>query len=588
MRSIVRAVAFLVILSGTQPFSASAASPAGAQDQKDTGTITGIVTVDGKPARDIAVVATPSITDSAKIVESIVNKPATLKATTDSDGHYNFEGVAPGKYRVTPYAPTMVNSSMESEKEVSVGGGSTTEGIDFSLSQGGVITGRTTDGEGRPAILETITLKPADSTPSSASSSAIMLNALGGTGRMYTTDDRGIYRIFGLRPGRYLVSAGSANDLLSTMFRLRPKRVTTFYPGVTDETKAKQVLVNAGAEASGIDIQFSVADKGFSASGRVIEAEKGTPIAKAMVAYSHSRTVPNKTDHVDPDDDNNEHIAGLDGMPGAITTTNDKGEFRFESIPPGKYTIEVAQIGALTETGTSEFYDEPVNFEVRSGNVDRIEVRVHRGASISGVAIVEGADKDHDIQSFGRVMIMTSVTDENTKSFSQGTGMVGADGTFRIGGLKAGKANIQVISMGSPRASLLRIEQNGAEIQGGINIQANEQVSGVRLVLAPASCVIKGHVTIEGSLPRGMTIVARVHRLNSDPRNGESNFLFASSAVDVDSNGDFEIDDLAPATYEVQVSATLPGREAVSAKQSVTASSGAPAYVTLTINLKSN
>jgi Carboxypeptidase regulatory-like domain len=567
MRSIVSAVVALVILFGAQPLFTFA------QDQKETGTIKGSVTLDGKPAKDITVVATPSITDASKIVESVVNKPATLKATTDSEGHYTFEGLGPGTYRLTPFAPTMVSTSPQSERDVSVAAGDTSGGVDFSLSQGGVITGRLTDSDGRPVILETITLKPVEASPSSASSAtatAIMLNAFGGTGRMYTTDDRGIYRIYGLRPGRYLVSAGSASDVLSSMFRLRPKRTKTFYPGVTEESKAKQVQVNAGA-------------KGFVASGRVVEAEKGTPISKALVAYSPARSAPNKPDTVDSDDDADERVAGLDGgLPGAMTTTNDKGEFRFESVPPGKYVIEVSQLGALTGTGTSEFYGDPINFEVRSGNVDRIEVKMHRGASISGVAVVESADKEQDVQSFGRVMIMAAVTDEATKAFSQGTASINADGTFQIGGLKAGKATIRVLSMGTPKASLLRIERNGAEVQGGFDIQPNEQVSGVRLVLSAANCVIKGHVTIEGgSLPSGAPLVVRTHRLQGDP-----NFFFDSPTGQVDSNGNFEIEDLAPGAYDVEVSVMQPGSNATSAKQSVTVSNDAPAYVSLTLNVK--
>src|SRR4030095_2114329 len=91
--------------------------------------------------------------------------------------------------------------------------------------------------------------------------------------------------------GRYLVSAGKDPELMSTFLSQRPKKVHTFYPGVTEEARAKPVQVTAGSEASGVDIQFSGADKGFIVSGRVVDSENKTPIANAMVAYSKAQKI---------------------------------------------------------------------------------------------------------------------------------------------------------------------------------------------------------------------------------------------------------------------------------------------------------
>src|SRR5262249_38314529 len=177
------------------------------QTDKERGSITGQVKVDGKPAKDITVIANPTVDDPSKMVESMLNKSASLKATTDSDGRYKFEDVSAGKYRLVPFAPTLVNASMEYGSEATVTGGNTTENVDFSLSPGGVITGKVTDSEGRPAIGEKITLNPVKDTnqqklegrlqSSVAPSPDSMMSAIMGGGRMYTTDDRGVYRIFG-------------------------------------------------------------------------------------------------------------------------------------------------------------------------------------------------------------------------------------------------------------------------------------------------------------------------------------------------------------------------------------------------------
>lgn len=561
-----------------------------AQTEKERGSISGQVKVDGKPARDITVIANPSFTDPSKLVESMLNKSASLKATTDSDGRYKFEDVPVGKYRLVPFAPLLVSASMEYGSEVTVTADSKTEGIDFSLLPGGVVTGKVTDSEGRPVIGEKISLKavkdptqPAlDARLQTTAGASIdsMMNDVMGSGRMYTTDDRGIYRIFGLRPGRYLVSAGGESDVFATMFKLRQKRVKTFYPGVTEEAQAKQVEVKAGSEATGIDIQFSLAEAGFAVSGRVMDAEKGTPIANAMVAFSKAPGIPKgKSDSEESGTEVGEmRIEGLART--GFTTTNDKGEFRFESVAPGSYKLEVTQIGAMTGTGTSEFYGDPISFEVRGANVDRLEVKMHRGASISGVVVVED-EAQNGLQSFGLISVSALVMDSQTNSHSMGAGVVGEDGTFRIGGLKAGKAMIRPFSMTLKDVVLARIERNGVELQGGgIDIQPNEQITGVRVVLTSPNCVIRGHVTIQGgSLPPGghLTVVAR-------PMHGG----VVDSSGEVDAKGDFVIDALAPATYEVEASVFMQAREgmrSVSAKQTVTTSKSGSAYVELLLDL---
>lgn len=578
MRRLVLVAVVLTLLCGIPSASA--------QEPKEAGAITGRVTLDGKPAKDITVIATLSITDPSRIAESFLNKAASLKATTDSDGNYKFEDLPPGKYRLAPYAPALVSDSIDSAGEATVSGGTTTEGMNFSLSAGGVITGKLTDSDGRPVIGEKITLKAVDSNPAIVSSSVTnIVNMMGGGGRMYATDDRGIYRIFGLRPGRYLVSAGADSDVFSAIFKMRPKRTQTFYPGVADQARAKQVQVNAGAEVGAIDIQFSAADKGFVVSGRVVEAQKGAGIGKAMVAYSAARKppspAPNKTDDEDSDDDDHEEHFGA---PGGITTTNENGEFRFDAVAPGRYQLEVEQFGAMTGTGTKEFYGEPITFEVRSANVDKLEVKLHRGASISGVVVPENADGETSLQGYGRLVLSASVTDAQTKAYSTGTSVIADDGTFRIGGLKGGKATFRLDSIGEREAALVRIERNGGELPGGVDIQANEQVTGLRVIVTRANCVIKGHVTIEGgTLPPGRPITVRALRAS---RSTTDNSGF--EATSVDSKGDFLIENLAPDTYEVEASTAVPSKQGmrpVLTKQTVTTSATQPGYVSLVLDL---
>jgi protocatechuate 3,4-dioxygenase beta subunit len=577
VRNLTHLAIFLVVLLALK---STAATFAFAQDQK-LGSITGHVKLDSKPAPGITIIATPSSSDPAKAVEQMFNSSASMKTTTDSDGSYRLEGVPAGKYHVTPSAPALVSGDVNTTGDIMLAEGAVAEGVDFTLSLGAVITGKITDSEGRPVIGQRVSLKPVEKAEAAAPQA--FAGAMFGD-RMYTTDDRGIYRVFGLRPGRYIVSAGGDSDVMSGFLSQRPKRVQTFHPSVTDETKAKPVQLTAGSEAAGVDIQFSGSDKGFVVSGRVVDSEKGTPIANAMVAYSKVRKTPGEEISVAIDTGGQSELSG---MPGGFTTTNDKGEFRFASVAPGSYKLETASVAALAGTGGSQFYADPLSFEVQSANVDKLEIKVHRGAGISGVVVVESADAQDTLDRFGQLMLMAMVADESTKGFSSGNCIVGADGSFRLGGLKAGRVTLRPFSMSPRRPGLLRVERNGAEVQGGFEIQANEEISGIRVILTAATCVIRGRVTIQGGALRpGASLTARARSLNAAPSDVPD--FFGNGSAEVSSNGAFLIENLTPGTYEVEVFVTVPGPQGsrgASAKQTVTVTSESPAEVVLVLDL---
>jgi protocatechuate 3,4-dioxygenase beta subunit len=565
VRNLTHLAIFVVVLFALK---SAASSSAFAQDQKP-GSITGHVKLGGKPAKGITIIATPSVSDPAKAAEEMFNSSASMKSTTDSDGVYRLEGLPAGKYRVAPSAPALVSTDVNSTGEITVAEGAAAEGVDFALSLGGVITGKITDSEGRPVIGQRISLKPLDKTEAAADygSAAGMLG-----NRMYATDDRGVYRIFGLRPGRYIISAGK--DVMSAFLSQGPKRIQTFYPSVTDETKAKPVQVTAGSEAAGVDIQFSASDNGVVVSGRVVDSEKSTPIANAMVAYSKAPKTP-------ADIVTNTEDAGS-FMPGGFTTTNDKGEFRFASVAPGNYKLEARPIGAIAGTGGSQFYADPLVFEVQSANVDKLDIKVHRGAVISGVVVIESADAQDSLDRFGQVMLMAMVIDGTSGSYSSGNCVVAADGGFRLGGLKAGKVTIRPFSMSPRRPGLLRVERNGVEVQGGFEIQPNEEVTGIRVILTPATCVIRGRVTIQGgALQPGAKVMARARSVNVDP--SDHTAVLGNPPVDVSSNGSFVIENLTPGSYEVEVFTLVPGQRG--SKQIVTVTSESPAEVDLVLDL---
>src|SRR5206468_2659814 len=116
------------------------------------------------------------------------------------------------------------------------------EGLDFSLTRGGVITGKVMDANGKPLIEQQLNVWKLEKDGRKSN-----WYAANGSFSMMT-DDRGIYRIYGLPVDRYIISAGAAPGEMGPPTRgINYKR--TYYPDTTEESQAKQIEVTPGSEA---------------------------------------------------------------------------------------------------------------------------------------------------------------------------------------------------------------------------------------------------------------------------------------------------------------------------------------------------
>src|SRR5438067_6890013 len=187
MLSLKRHITFIALLSIA--VLSSIALTAQTVKTHGAGVITGRVTLGDKGVANAPVVLYPS-----ERVGS--NRTPVARATTDFEGHYRLANVPAGRYTVSVFAPTMIGPGDGfyggPGKFVTIAVGETVDKIDFALVRGGVITGRVTDADGSPVIAEHLQLNPV------AQQQEGRLSLPNVNPFMYETDDRGVYRIYGI------------------------------------------------------------------------------------------------------------------------------------------------------------------------------------------------------------------------------------------------------------------------------------------------------------------------------------------------------------------------------------------------------
>src|SRR5262249_26270267 len=151
--------------------------------------------------------------------------------------------------------------------------------------------------------------------------------------------------------GRYMIAAGSSSEDSNFRMVASSSYKRTYYPDTTDESKATVIEIKPGGEVENIDIRIARATKGYSASGRVIEAETGKPVPGVMIGYNVVK----------------ETAAGFN-MSMANSATNSAGEFRLEGLSPNSYRVFVMNVGA------SDLYASDLNFKITGGDVVGLEI----------------------------------------------------------------------------------------------------------------------------------------------------------------------------------------------------------------------
>jgi hypothetical protein len=336
------------------------ADPAGASahDAKTTAVVRGrVLRADGGPLSSAQVIAAPFG----------VQRPAAV-ASTSADGSYELtvSNVAPGdRFRITASKPGYQtadygqrNASTRGEP-IGIEPGETQERTDILLQRLSGIAGRIVDDLGEP--VEGVSVR------------AATLRYVNGrrqlvdVGPVRQTDDLGRYRLFGLRPGQYTISATVGQIVGVEMSADLPGYGTTYFPGTPNPPEIQFVRVGTGQDVTGID--FSLARmKSLRVAGHAFDAA-GDPISGGIALMPSQRS-----------GSNTEVQMGARIDPG--------GAFEFPNVPPGDYVLQV--VHGRSSGNEGEFAYEFVTLTDR--DVTDLEIQSSSGSTLTGHITSDGGD----------------------------------------------------------------------------------------------------------------------------------------------------------------------------------------------------
>jgi protocatechuate 3,4-dioxygenase beta subunit len=484
-----------------------------------TATVSGRVILNGEPLSGVTVQFLPE----RRPVQAGRVEP--LHAFADEQGRYHITGIPEGSYRVKilpgEFLIVVGLPYPVRQKLINVAEGEKVEQFDLVLKRGGVITGQVSDASGRPIAGQEIKLARI------SDNEKRQLSSYNST-RVTMTDEQGVYRIFPLPEGRYLVSAGMTPPMgTGTQASRDVYYPHTYHPGVSDPSRARVVEVSEGAETAGVDILIAEAMKTYEIKGRVVNAETGNPVEGIQISYTgHGKD------------------GGIFWPPSRQETrSNAEGEFQFQGLLPGKYTV-------YPITGrASGYFGDPALCEITDGAVDGVEIKLGTGGSVSGTVIIEGANDPLSLTARAKLLqirIDSPVKTPQGVAYKGTAARVNADGSFRLAPVRPGKAYFYA-DPSDDGFWLKRVELDGTIIPDGLEIGPGENLSNVRVIVGYGTLKLRGEVkVIGGDLPPHIRISVSIHRMNV-PRSG---YLQSAS----DERGRFVFSNLIPGEYEVQMS----------------------------------
>jgi hypothetical protein len=465
---------------------------------------------------------------------------AGRSTTSDIEGNFRVSGLDAGLYTVTASAPAYTVDPVP-PAFYRIG-----DTVRLELIRGGVVTGTVTNSLGEPVIgvrVRAIRIRDAKGAAQ---------RLLGFAFQERTTDDRGVYRIYGLIPGTYLISAGGGGGFTSS-FNPYDSDVPTYSPSSTRDTAA-EISVRAGEESSA-DIRYR-GEAGYTVSGTVnVAGMNGATIALTPVGGGGA-------------------VASSFQVPGT------RG-FAFNGLADGEYKLVAQELSNQTPGMMPLMAMSDVKrVTVKGANVTGIELTPKPLASIAGRITLERS-KAPECQGkrpplFAETLVQIERHEKDLEDddpiylrMSTGSATVDGNGAFVLRNLRPGRFRfeprfyarywyLQSITMNTtaPKPQKIDAAANWTSVKPG------DQLTALTITLAEGAASIRGRLALaEGATPpAGMDVFL----IPAEPDKADDVLRFF--VADIASDGSFTFNSLPPGKYLALTQTNVDGQIATLTK----------------------
>lgn len=328
------------------------------------------------------------------------------------------------------------------------------------------------------------------------------------------TDDLGRYRLFGLSPGRYYISARAqeiaGNDPGKTRDMPESSYVTTYYPGTNHAFAAVPIQVTGGQESEA-NLAISRV-RTVHAAGKLLSDYRVNAVMIVAYPGNHSSWDPGERHSVEVDDKT--------------------GRWIIHGLQPGPYTFVCDRMDNGVRVGAR------MAVTIGTKNVDDLQITLNRYPDLTARVTVEGG---------GPVPPALKISLQPREAFASmgyGAAQPSAEGEFFLKATSPDLSDVMVSNL--PSGYFVKsITAGGREISDtGIELGLGGS-HRVDIVISPNGARLEGSVFgTEDKALAGATVV-----LFPDPK--RRNVKSAYYAVTTDRDGRFAVPGIRPAEYMV-------------------------------------
>lgn len=417
----------------------------------------------------------------------------SFSTASDERGHFLLTGLEPGRYILSAerngYLPQDYGQRRANQPGtvLTLQPGQHLGDLVFHLVPFGVISGRATDEDGDP--VPRVRIQAMRVTHQNGRRQLIPV-ASG------ASDDRGEYRVFGLPPGHYYVSATPVPSARPGAPEPEEEGYVPFYyPGVIDPDQAAPLELHAGGDIQGVDFRLT-RTRTVRIRGRVLNAATGR-LERGIVVFLLPR--------------------GPGSAASAPRTQNAvvdaQGNFEIRGVAPGSYVLSAFQ----ADQQRRFFARQPI--DVGAASLEGISLVLGPGLEIAGRIRLE--------ESGGKLELVRVTLQSRSESGGGAHAVVKSDGTFALQNVAADSYTLSIAGLVED-GYVKSTRFGGADaLENGLDLSRGDPPGPLEVVLSPAGGRIEGVVLMENQQPAaGATVV-----LAPDASRRNQAYLFRSAVA---------------------------------------------------------